>query len=111
MLDDDLPTLQTIQTQFKSDRARAREIIEKTPSLHEHLVLYVNKVVKIWLEETSKTKVKFEQKQSSLQYTIDYLQNKLHKHSDTDKIVSCLDPDAKNRERKSLVAEDQVCFV
>jgi hypothetical protein len=78
------------------------------------LALHEFYLVKVWLEETSNESIEFEPKQDHLQYTIDHLLQKKRVKSfgtgvsSNSKIVSELDPDAENRQNKSLVVEDAV---
>lgn len=100
ILDQDLPTYS--ESPFQSDRELVSDIFQKNPKLSENLV------VKEWLESTAPSFSPCEAQQSHLQFTIDKISKQTTQYGiqTNANIVTTLDPDAPNRQRKSLMSDD-----
>ncbi|KAJ3324993.1 hypothetical protein HDV06_005582 [Boothiomyces sp. JEL0866] len=101
-LDQDLPTFTTTFNPFKSDGALIQDIFQDDPQLHE------NFVVKKWLEETAPKFLPCEIQKTHLKHTRDRIQKKQRgfKLGNEESIVTELDPDASNRQLRTLAPED-----
>ncbi|KAJ3312753.1 hypothetical protein HDV04_002717 [Boothiomyces sp. JEL0838] len=103
-LDQDLPTFNKTFNPFKSDGALIQDIFQDDPQLHENFVL----VVKKWLEETAPKFLPCEIQKTHLKHTRDRIQKKQRgfKLGNEESIVTELDPDATNRQFRTLAPED-----